>query len=58
MNPHHLHAIAALIEAVDRLDDSEAERALLNHRLRICRANNQNLADYLSTTYLDSWRDL
>lgn len=33
----------------DRLDDSEAERVLLNHRLRICRANNQNLADYLAT---------
>jgi hypothetical protein len=34
---------------LERLDDSEAEQILLNHRLRICRANNQNLADYLAT---------
>jgi len=34
---------------LDRLDDSETEQALLNHRLRTCRANNQNLSDYLAT---------
>lgn len=34
---------------LDRLDDSETEQALLNHRLRICRATNQNLADYLAS---------
>lgn len=33
----------------DRLDDSETEQALLNHRLRTCRATNQNLADYLAS---------
>lgn len=34
---------------LDRLDDSETEQALLNHRLRICRATNQNLTDYLAS---------
>lgn len=34
---------------LDLLSDAEIEQSLLNHKLRSCRAEHRNLAEYLST---------